>query len=230
MIRASTGSPALACSRQYAAAWRIGANVPRRWTAMTASHSDGSMFTSMRSRRMPALLTSTSRRPKASTACATIAPASSKSATLPPLTTASPPAATISSTTDCAGEASSPTPLTSPPRSLTTTLAPWRASDSACSRPMPRPAPVTSATRPSHSPDMAVLSLSRVLELLAPRVPGVQLVPEGDVVLAVDPTQIDLAAVAQGGEVDQPAVEVAQDDPALRELGHAAAQLEERLP
>src|SRR5437588_9496485 len=95
---------------------------------------------------------------------------------------------------------------------------------------MPRPAPVTSATRPSHSPDMAVLSLSRVLELLAPRVPGVQLVPEGDVVLAVDPAQIDLAAVAQCGEVDQPAVEVAQDEPALRELGHAAAQLEERLP
>src|SRR3954468_5513455 len=122
---------------------------------MTASHSAGSMLTSMRSRRMPALLMTTSRRPKVSIAAATIAAAASKSATSPPSTIASPPAATISSTTDWAGERSSPAPATSPPRSLTTTLAPWRASDSACSRPIPRPAPVTTATRPSRSSGMA---------------------------------------------------------------------------
>src|SRR4051794_1868857 len=155
MIRASTGSPALERSRQWAAAWRVGANVPRRCTAMTASHSAGSMLTSMRSRRIPALLMSTSMRPKLSIARWTIAPAASKSDTSPPSTTASPPAATISSTTSCAGLASAPSPLTSPPRSLTTTLAPWRASDSACSRPIPRPAPVTTATRPSRSSGMA---------------------------------------------------------------------------
>src|SRR3954453_22098246 len=150
-MRASTASPALERSRQYAAAWRIGANVPRRCTAITASHSAGSMLTSIRSRRIPALLTSTSRRPKLSMARWTIAPAASKSDTSPPSTTASPPAATISSTTSCAGEASAPSPVTSAPRSLTTTLAPCRASDSACSRPIPRPAPVISATRSSRS-------------------------------------------------------------------------------
>ena len=46
-------------------------------------------------------------------------------------------------------------PSTLPPRSFTTTLAPWRANDSACSRPMPRPAPVTMAMRPSQIPVMA---------------------------------------------------------------------------
>ena len=38
------------------------------------------------------------------------------------------------------------------PRSFTITLAPCSASISAYSRPMPRPAPVTTATRPSHMP------------------------------------------------------------------------------
>ena len=71
---------------------------------MTASHSDSSaMFTSIRSRRIPALLTRTSRRPKWSTACWIIAPAASKSATLAPLATASPPMASISATTCWAG-------------------------------------------------------------------------------------------------------------------------------
>ena len=40
--------------------------------------------------------------------------------------------------------------VTWPPTSLTTTLAPSDASIRACSRPMPRPAPVTIATLPSH--------------------------------------------------------------------------------
>src|SRR3954471_8056706 len=38
-----------------------------------------------------------------------------------------------------------------PPRSFTTTLAPWDASISAYSRPIPRPAPVITQMRPSQS-------------------------------------------------------------------------------
>ena len=64
MMRASLDSPALERLRQYSAAWRMGAKVPRRWTRMTASHSSMVMLTSMRSRRIPALLTRTSRPPK----------------------------------------------------------------------------------------------------------------------------------------------------------------------
>src|SRR5215218_4721656 len=62
---------------------------------------------------------------------------------------ATPPAATISSTTAWAGPASSPRPSTATPGSLTTTRAPCRASSRQCARPMPRPPPVTMATRPS---------------------------------------------------------------------------------
>ena len=68
MIRASLVSPALVRLRQYSTAWRVGAKVPRRWTRMTASHSSMVMLTSMRSRRMPALLTKTSMVPKVSMA------------------------------------------------------------------------------------------------------------------------------------------------------------------
>ncbi len=68
-----TGSPALARSRQYAAAWRIGAKWPLRCTLMTASHSSSVMFVSIRSRRMPALFTSTCRSPNVSTAESTSA-------------------------------------------------------------------------------------------------------------------------------------------------------------
>src|SRR3954470_7470096 len=60
--------------------------------------------------------------------------------------------ALISSTTCCAGVWSPPLPSAAPPRSLTTTLAPSAANSSACSRPMPRPAPVMMATRPSSAP------------------------------------------------------------------------------
>ena len=63
MMRASFVSPAFERSRQYAAAKRDTANVPFRCTLMTASHSSSVMFTSMRSRRMPALLMTASRPP-----------------------------------------------------------------------------------------------------------------------------------------------------------------------
>ena len=116
---------------------------------MTASHSASVMFVSMRSRRMPALLTSTCRSPKASTAESTRRFAASKSVTSSWLAMASPPAALISATTSSAGVASEPVPSGDPPRSFTTTLAPSAANKSACSRPIPRPAPVMMATRPS---------------------------------------------------------------------------------
>jgi hypothetical protein len=109
------------------------------------------MFTSMRSRRMPALLTSTSSRPKVAIACSIMRAAPAKSLTSSPLAIASPPAAAISATTSCAGPDDAPLPSRAPPRSFTTTLAPCAANISAYSRPMPRPAPVMITTRPSQS-------------------------------------------------------------------------------
>ena len=103
MMRASLVSPALDRFRQYSTAARMGAKVPRRWTRMTASHSSTVMLTSIRSRRMPALLTRTSRPPKVSTAVAISRCAPSTSETSSPLATASPPMALISSTTSPAG-------------------------------------------------------------------------------------------------------------------------------
>src|SRR5438105_14246390 len=61
----------------------------------------------------------------------------------------------ISATTLSAISAPLPPPCRSLPRSLTTTLAPSRAKSSACSRPMPPPAPVTIATVLSRRPAMA---------------------------------------------------------------------------
>src|SRR3954447_14779319 len=116
---------------------------------MTASHSSSVMLTRTRSRRMPALLTRMSRSPKCSTAELIRRCAPSQSATLSPLTIASPPMASISATTCCAGVMSVPVPSLAPPRSFTTTFAPSAAKNSACSRPIPRPAPVMIATRPS---------------------------------------------------------------------------------
>src|SRR5215212_254070 len=67
------------------------------------------------------------------------------------------------------------------------------------------------------------------LQRLAPRVAGVEVVPEGDVVLALDPAQVHLTALAQRREVDQPPVQVAENDAAVGELGSAGAELDERL-
>ena len=69
-----------------------------------------------------------------------------------PLATALPPASAISATTSWAGPLSVPEPSTATPRSLTTTDAPSLASSLATDAPMPRPAPVTIATRPSSRP------------------------------------------------------------------------------
>ena len=99
---------------------------------------------------IPALLTRTSSRPNCSTAASISAWPPSGVDTSLPSATAAPPAATISSTTATAGPTSAPSPSIEPPRSLTTTEAPRSASRRAWARPMPRPAPVTTATRPSN--------------------------------------------------------------------------------
>src|ERR1700761_5321295 len=108
----------------------------------------------MRSRRMPALFTTMSMRPKWSIASWTIRWASSQLATLPALATALPLpwACSISATTRWAGPESRPSPVTVPPMSLTTTLPPLAAIASAVARPIPPPAPVTTATLPSSIP------------------------------------------------------------------------------
>src|SRR5258708_5194055 len=52
---------------------------------------------------------------------------------------------------------SAPLPSGAPPRSLTTRLAPSAPKSRACSRPMPRPPPVMTATRPSSHAIVSVL-------------------------------------------------------------------------
>src|SRR3954447_17100167 len=70
---------------------------------------------------------------------------------------------------------------------------------------------------------------SATLERLPARQAGVGPVPEGDLVLALLPAQVDLLAVADGGEVHEPALEVAQHHLAVAELHQAVAQGQERL-
>lgn len=81
--------------------------------------------------KMPALLTTASRRPKRSTAAAMIASPPAGVSTESYDATATPPAAVISSTTRSATPLSAPSPCIDPPRSLTITEAPRRASSSA---------------------------------------------------------------------------------------------------
>ena len=80
------------------AAWRTTLNVPLRWVAITASKSLSSIFTRVRSRTIPALFTTMSIRPNASTAASTIRPAPSKSDTESRAATAVPPASSMAAT------------------------------------------------------------------------------------------------------------------------------------
>src|SRR3954471_15707120 len=124
------------------------------------------MLKKKRSRRMPALFTTTSMRPKASRAACTMRFAEVQSATLSVLAAAVPPVARISSATFCAGPLLAPSPLTEVPRSLTSTFAPAAAMASAKSRPMPPPAPVTRTTLPSS---MDLLSRAMLASALNPK-------------------------------------------------------------
>ena len=90
-IRPSTSAPSLACARHHSVAWRVVAKWPLRWTRITASHSSSPVVNTMRSRRKPALFTSTSRPPNVSIAVCTSRRAPSQSAMSSVLATASPP-------------------------------------------------------------------------------------------------------------------------------------------
>src|SRR6516165_9026267 len=125
---------------------------------MTLAKSASSILAKDLSRRMPALAQSRSTLPHSCVARSTIALTCSKLETSAPSAIAVPPALRISSTTFCAGVIDPPVPSRAPPKSLTTTFAPRLASPSACARPRPLPAPVTTATRPSNLIVMSVAS------------------------------------------------------------------------
>src|SRR6185437_5381163 len=138
--------------RQCAAANLLVLKVPFRWTRITSSQSCSARLKIIRSRRMPATLTTMSSLPNCSTAVRT---SRSPVATLPmspPSATAWPPAATISSATCLAGPSSPPVPSGAPPRSLMTRLAPSAANSRLIEAPMPLAPPVMIATRPSMTP------------------------------------------------------------------------------
>jgi hypothetical protein len=111
--------PPSPCSRIRTAAARVQVKVPRRWVVMTASKSSSVIFHNVVSRRMPALLTSTSSRPNSSTARSARAWAASPVPTGTTSATAVPPASVRVLTAASATAAST---------SLTTTAAPERAS------------------------------------------------------------------------------------------------------
>src|SRR5271166_2969824 len=126
--------------------------VPLRCTLMTLSQSDSLALAKVWSRRMPALLTRMSARPKCLMASSNTDWPPSRVAMAAPFATARPPSALIASTTLSAIDLSAPEPSRGPPRSLTTTAAPSRANSLAYASPSPPPAPVISATLPSSSP------------------------------------------------------------------------------
>src|SRR5262245_51905753 len=115
---------------------------------------------------MPALLTTTSTRPKASSAVCTIRFAPAHVDTLSVLAAAAPPRPRTSPTTRSAGPWSAPSPASDAPTSFTTTFAPAAPSASAISRPMPPPAPVTIATLPSSISHLRCRSHQDDVELL----------------------------------------------------------------
>src|SRR5829696_1359296 len=124
-------------------AWWMVRYVPRRFTAMVASHSSGcSSSMGAQTPLMPALANTMSRRPKARTVSSTALCISSELATSATSGSALPPARSMSA---AASRISDSVWLRTPTR------APSRAKRTAVARPMPDPAPVTSATLPSNS-------------------------------------------------------------------------------
>src|SRR5579859_2760283 len=210
-------------------------NVPFKWTDMTPSQSSSVMLISMRSRRMPALLTTTSRDPKAASASSITCCAPLPLDTSSPLAPAAPPIDRISSTTSPAGPVEPPVPSTSAPRSLTITFAPCLANSMAWPRPMPRPAPVTTTTRPSQIPDMCLLRLIAFipLRLLRGRLehreaPPVRELLPADLHGHAGPCRVGLAADDVAHHPD-PFVEVDECDHvrrAIRHLRHGGAVLD----
>src|SRR5215471_10634953 len=150
----------LSCLRYWSAAARLTKKLPFRWTEITVSQSSGVIRWKIWSRRTPALLTTTSRPPKWSSAACTIFCAELHSATESVLIAATPPAPSISCFVSSAGVAERPSPASEAPISLISTFAPARAIASAISRPMPPPAPVTAAILPSSIPAIGRSSIA----------------------------------------------------------------------
>ena len=134
------------CCRKMTLAFFTTEKVPFMCTAMTSSHSCSDMLKIIRSRSIPATVTTMSSFPKLSRAVWTILSPPAMVATDSRQATPSPPSALISSTTCWAKDESAPVPSTLTPGSTTTTLAPWAAISLATPRPMPRPEPVMIAT------------------------------------------------------------------------------------
>src|SRR5213592_3631184 len=122
---------------------RVMRNAPRRLTSMTWSQSSSFMRTRRPSRMTPALLTRMSTRPNRCLAASTRRSASSRLAASAATPRTAPPCASSSFAERWSRSASRPE---------TTTAAPSSASNAAIARPMPRPPPVTIATRPSRAP------------------------------------------------------------------------------
>ena len=126
-------------ARSAGMAYLMPRKTPRRFTATRRSNTSSSVSSSGWWASIPALLNTTSSRPNVSTAAANIAFTSAACETSARTAIASWP---ISAAAD------SWCPLTS----AQTTLAPSAANSSAEARPMPDPAPVTTATLPSSFP------------------------------------------------------------------------------
>src|SRR2546425_3023204 len=127
----------------WSTAARVALKAVRRLVSRTKFQVSSVMVWNILSRVIPALLMRMSILPKPSTARPISAPAPAASTALSVLTAAEPPAAVISSTTSWAGPVA---------MSFTTTEAPSAARSFAVAAPMPRPAPVTMATRSSSLP------------------------------------------------------------------------------
>ena len=115
---------------------------PIRFTPSTRCHSSRLVWSTGPAWPTPALLWSTSTAPSSANTRSASASTEAGSRTSAVCTVAWPPAAWISPATPVALASST---------STTCTLAPRRASSSAVERPMPEPAPVTTATLPAKS-------------------------------------------------------------------------------
>ena len=127
-------------------------NEPFKCTAITSDQSEWLILWKMTSRRMPALLTRMSTRPKASSAALTISSAFFGSVIESVEAIASPPAFLMAATVSCAGPASVPEPVEARADVADHDARAFSAISSAMARPMPRPPPVTMATLPSTIP------------------------------------------------------------------------------
>src|SRR5688500_11021251 len=154
MIDELTALSALVSSRHTPHATRDMQNVVRRSPLITASQSSSLMLAYIMSRKMPSLFTTTLQSPNASIAMSHTLCAPDILDTSALDATAIPPAWLISSVTACATVGSLPVPSGPEPLSHTTTCAPSFANNNACWRPMPRPAPVMMAIRPSSTPTL----------------------------------------------------------------------------